>query len=67
MVPLWPTMPKLVEFLEEIGEPGRIFVVFECTPEQKAAWKAEAQKRDRTLSSFIRNLLNEELQRSGAR
>lgn len=58
-------MPKLLEILEETAEPGRIFIAFECTAEQKLAWRAEATKRHRTLSSFIRATLCEEIERAG--
>lgn len=60
-------MAKLVDILEGAAEPGRIFIVFECSAEQKARWRVEATKQHRTLSSFIRSVLETATTKGGKR
>lgn len=57
----------MVEILEEANLPDKAVLVLECSPAQKEAWRAEAIRRDRTLSSFVRTVLDEELARAGQR
>lgn len=59
-------MSKGADSEEEVGHKPAT-VIFECSPELKRRAREEAERRDRSLSSYIRTLLEQDLERSRQR